>query len=85
MKGLGPQAAHSGVLTAAAAVYKDLQRHRILEELLQGADIPPLPGQTSSSKSAQPSHARQSASGACSVTKSGLMTALFEHQNSNAD
>ena len=45
VQGLGPQAAHSGVLTAAAAVYKDLQRHRILEELLQGSKIPPLPGQ----------------------------------------
>ena len=37
---------HSGVLTAAAAIYKDLQRHHILEELLQGPGaMPPLPNQ----------------------------------------
>ncbi|KAK9793755.1 hypothetical protein WJX73_001910 [Symbiochloris irregularis] len=42
---LGTQCAHSGVLTAAAATYKDLQRHRILEELLQTSDIPDLPAQ----------------------------------------
>lgn len=57
VKGLGPQLAHAGVLTAAAAVYKDLQRHGILEQLLQGSDLPPLPQQTSSQH--QPDAGRQ--------------------------
>jgi hypothetical protein len=36
LAGLGPQAAHAGVLSAAAALAADLARHRILDLLLLG-------------------------------------------------
>ena len=38
LAGLGPQAAHAGVLAAAVAIASDLSRHRILELLLCGPD-----------------------------------------------
>lgn len=41
LEGLGPQAAHAGVLAAAVAIAADLARHRILDLLLCGPDAAP--------------------------------------------
>ena len=42
LEGLGPQAAHAGVLAAAVAIAADLARHRILDLLLCGPNaVPP--------------------------------------------
>ena len=40
MDSAGPHAAHSGILTAAAAIYKDLEQHNALGMLLGGAASP---------------------------------------------
>ena len=47
LDGLGPQAAHAGVLAAAVAIAADLARHRILDLLLCGPDAAP-PARSSS-------------------------------------
>ena len=47
LEGLGPQAAHAGVLAAAVAIAADLARHRILDLLLCGPDAAP-PARSSS-------------------------------------